>query len=155
MRLETTIPTLLILVACGGSDAQPDAQTMESESPAAAPAQQQAAGPIDVVLTPLPNYIAEGTVTLTRDGDSIVTRVVAETHLNQGDYPMHIHEGTCAEGGRVVVPLTTVEGQESGEGTATTTFPASQLSPTGTYFIWIHSPTGEPVACADLPPLNL
>ena len=148
--------TLLILsVPACGSDAPPAESGSETGAPGAASSASETPSEIRVELMPLPDYIAEGTVTLTRSGENLVARAFVETHLNQGDYAMHIHEGICAEGGRVVVALTSVEGQELGEGEATTTFPASELSPTASYFVWIHSPTGEPVACADIPPVNL
>ncbi|MSR22970.1 MAG: hypothetical protein EXR92_05425 [Gemmatimonadetes bacterium] len=152
-RFAVAIPALL-LTACGG-DSPPAESAPQAGAPAATPAAPATPGEIRVALTPQPGFTATGTLRLVRDGDNFVAEAVAETHMNQGDYPMYIREGNCAGGGRVVVPLTAIQGQESGEGTAKTTFPAAQLPPAASYFVSIHGPTGSPVACADLPAVNL
>jgi hypothetical protein len=124
---------------------------MQSSAPAApAPATE-----VTATIHPLPTFAAEGVVTITRDGTQFIVVVAAESHLPQADYPTHIHEGRCADGGRVVASLVPIEGQEAGEGRSTTRIEASALTATGNYFVQIHAPNGTPVGCGDLPLVNL
>lgn len=155
-----TVIALATLTACGGEDASDIDATMEMDAGAgtapvegAAPA-APAPGPVTVNFEPLGDFLAEGAVTIRRDGATIRVDVLADSHLGPGDYPMHIHEGTCEEGGRVVASLTTMTGGEGGEGSTTTTLPAEQLPLDGTYFIQMHQIDGTPIACGDAPPLT-
>lgn len=153
------VPFVATLAACGGGDSAGDA-TMEGAGPASAPPAPAApaaaaGGPIMADLRPVTGYQATGHVHMERDGTNIVVNVDAESRLPQADYPLHIHEGRCAEGGRVVAALNSVEGQEAGEGRSMTRVEASTLSPTANYFVQLHSPQGAPIACADLPPVTL
>jgi hypothetical protein len=151
----TTVPMVLALAACGGSDMADDSMPQTGAPAAAAPAAPSTPGELTAEMHPLPNYQAEGSIRITRDGSQFVVEVLAESHLPQADYPLHIHEGRCADGGRVVTQLLAVEGQEAGEGRSTTRVEASSLTPTGSYFIQIHAPNGTPIGCGDLPPVNL
>jgi hypothetical protein len=142
----------LVLASCGG-DAPPEAPNDQAAPAAQAPA--AGADEIQVYMTPRPDFVAEGSVIVRRSGDVYNVSVEVDTHIGPGDYPMHIHQGTCESGGPVVVTLSSVEGHEAGEGRATSTFPASELSPGTSYFVQIHhAQGGAPIACADLPPLG-
>lgn len=85
-------------------------------------------------------------------------------------YPVHIHQGSCAAGGPVLMPLESVEAEPSGSGSATTTISARQLAEAmekmeaggegemegeghehPTVFIQAHQPGGTPAACGDVP----
>lgn len=56
-------------------------------------------------------------------------RVVVELRgLEAGaTYPVHVHQGTCAEGGGVVLPLESVTGGEDGTGSSTTEVSPEQM----------------------------
>jgi hypothetical protein len=152
-----TLPTLLALAGCGGGEVaeEPMGEMSMPATPAATSAPAATPGQVTAEIRPLPGYQAEGDIRITRDGTQLVIEVIAESHLPQADYPLHIHEGRCAEGGRVLTQLTSVEGQEAGEGRSTSRIDASTVTATGSYFIQIHAPNGTPVGCGDLPPLNL
>lgn len=118
-------------------------------------AQEQAGGEVSAEFQEIDASAAEGLVTLTRADDTYTATVAMDTHRGPGDYPVAIHSGTCAAGGPVVVELTAVQGQEGGEGRATTTFPASQLPAGASYFVQLNDAAGGgPLACADLPALE-
>jgi len=144
-HLLAVAPLVFLLAACGG-DSPDGAAPDEAAGPPP--------GPVQVNFEPIGEFIAEGAVTLRRSGDSITADILADSHLGPGDYPIHIHEGICEEGGRVVVALQTMTGGEGGEGTSVTRFPIAELPLDGTYFVQMHQSDGTPIACADLPPLT-
>ena len=135
-----------IVASCAGDTDTPDAPP-DTEG-AATP------GEARVMLSAVGDYRAEGLAVLTRRGDQVEADVAVDTHLGPGDYAVHIHEGTCEEGGRVVVPLTSINGGESGSGHATTRFPATDLPSDAGYFIQVHRSGGDPVACGDVPAVD-
>lgn len=83
-------------------------------------------------------------------------------------YPTHIHQGTCDEGGPVVLELDPVtpgqqtgmrdqqgqqgqagqQGQQSQQGQTVST---RELQSGQEYFLQTHAPDGQPVACGDIP----
>ena len=83
-------------------------------------------------------------------------------------YPVHVHRGTCAEGGDVFHPLAGVTAGDGGEGTSTTTVTAAEMSEKmaememgmegdqgmeehPSFFVMAHLPDGTPAACGDVP----
>lgn len=127
----------LLLASCGGD-------------PGGAPA-EEASEEISADFSAVGGSAAEGAFRMTRDGDNFSAVVTIDTHRGPGDYPVHIHSGTCATGGSVAVPLESVEGGEGGEGQSRTTFPAADLPP-GSYFVQLHDAQDQAaIACADLP----
>jgi len=145
---------LLLLVAACGGDSAPDGAPAGASGASGPAAGAPAAGPVVANFEPLGEFIAEGSVTFRRTGNSITANVLADSHLGPGDYPIHIHAGTCEEGGRVALPLTTMTGGEGGEGTSLTTFQVSELPLDGTYFVQMHRADGTPIACGDVPSLE-
>ncbi len=141
--LAILAPTTLLLAACGGgSEGGGSAESSE------------AGEEISVDFAATGGSAAEGAFRLSREGDSYNALVSIDTHRGPGDYPVHIHEGTCATGGSVTVPLTSVEGGEGGEGQSRTTFSAADLPAGGAYFVQLHDAQDQSaIACADLPPL--
>jgi hypothetical protein len=144
-HLVAMAPLVFLLAACGG-DSPDGAVPGEAEGPPP--------GPVQVNFEPIGEFIAEGSVTLRRSDDTVTADILADSHLGPGDYPIHIHEGTCEEGGRVVVALATMTGGEGGEGTSVTSFPVTELPLDGTYFVQMHRADGTPIACADFPALT-
>jgi len=145
--LAAVLPVLLLMAGCDG-DSAPD-----GAPGAASPAADATTGPVVANLEPLGDFIAEGSVTFRRSGESVTADIRADSHLGPGDYPIHVHAGTCEEGGRVALSLTTMMGGEGGEGTSLTTFQVSELPLDGTYFVQMHRADGTPIACADVPSL--
>ena len=143
----------LVLVSCGG-DTPPDTSNTGDPAPAVeAPA--ASADEVQVLMTPRPDFVAEGSVVFQQSGGTINVSADVNTYIGPGDYPMHIHQGTCETGGPVVVTLSSVEGHEAGEGRAQSSFPASELAPGTSYFVQIHhAQGGAPIACGDMPPLG-
>ena len=157
--MTSTVIALATLSACGGDGASDADATMEMDAgddtaPVAGAPAAPAPGPVTVNLEPLGEFLAEGAVTFRRDGTTIRVDVIADSHLGPGDYPMHIHAGTCEEGGRVVAPLTTLTGGEGGEGTTTTTLTTEQLPLDGTYFVQMHRSDGTPIGCGNASPMT-
>lgn len=131
----------LALASCGGGDAAPEEDGAGGEE-------------IRVEFEEIDESAAEGQLTLTPTDGSFTAVVAIDTHRGPGDYPVHILQGTCAEGGSIVVSLNSVTGQEGGEGQSSTTFPAADLPP-GQYFVQLHdAQDNAPLACADLPPME-
>jgi hypothetical protein len=94
---------------------------------------------------------AEGNLALTMSGSEHTLVVRIETHRGPGDYPVRIHTGTCAAEGTLVRELNSVEGQEGGEGSSTTTFPMAE-QPAGEYAVRVYdAQSGDVLACAEGP----
>jgi len=151
--------TGLLLAGCGGDAGNEDhylAPPDPVEGPPPPPLPQgPGPGLIELTLAPMPGAAANGTATLTAEGSDIVAEVVVDTGFESAELGLHIHEGVCSEGGRVVVGLTSVETDATGRGTSSTTFPADRLSYGAMYFVMLHRPDGEPIACADLDPFHI
>ena len=139
---------VLIVASCGGDTAS-GSGAGEGEADGSAETSE-----IRVELDAVGGSATEGVVSLTLSEGSYSAVVLIDTHRGPGDYPVHIHAGSCAEGGAVVVPLTSIEGQEGGEGQSRTTFSASDLPAEGSYFVQLHDAQDQSaIGCADLPPL--
>ncbi len=129
---------VLILASCGGDEGA-GGEAAEAEE-------------IRADLAAVGGSAAEGIVRLSLAEGTYTAVVAIDTHRGPGDYAVHIHGGSCSEGGSVTVPLTSVEGGEGGEGQSRTTFPAADLPESGSYFVQLHDAQDRsPIACADLP----
>lgn len=88
-------------------------------------------------------------------------RVVVELRgLETGaSYPVHVHRGSCAEGGPVLMPLEAVDAGPDGTGSSTTTITAAQMAEKAKemegehppVYVQAHLPDGTPAACGDVP----
>lgn len=145
-RLAWLVPAVAF-VACS----KPKQQTQQA---AAAPA-ATAPAPVSVALASKPHSKVTGTVTLTTKGDSTEVMVELKGGRNGTTYPSHIHEGTCAKEGKVVVPLNSVKVGADGSGSSTTMVPTSTLDSArtqyGSLFEQSHFPNMTPAACGDIP----
>jgi hypothetical protein len=153
----TTLLALIVLAGCGGGDTPPAEGEMAAEEgmaemdmPSAAPA---GSGQVQVQMSPIGDFLSNGTLTLTRSGTDLRAEIHADSRLGPGDYLFMIHQGRCAAPGAMVVTLTTMTGAEGGDGMSVTTFPASQLPLTGEYALLMHRSDGTPIACGDFPSL--
>jgi len=67
------------------------------------------------------------------------------------ELPAHIHQGTCASGGPMVAPLSSIQVSDEGDASGTTTLDIGQIPEGESTFVQVHAPDGQPVACADIP----
>lgn len=105
-----------------------------------------------------------GTATVTpMSGDMMRVQVNLQGAEQGQQYPTHIHQGTCDQGGPVVLELDPVTpGQQTGmqeqqgqqqqmEQQQGQQISTRELQPGQDYFLQTHSPDGEPIACGDIP----
>lgn len=146
----TTLLALIALAGCGGGDAPseetPGGEAMDMPAETAAPTGSSS---VQVQMTPIGEFLSEGTLTLSRTGTDLRAEIHADSRLGPGDYLFMIHQGTCDARGAPVVTLTTMTGAEGGDGVSLTTFPASQLPLDGTYYLMMHRSDGTPIACGN------
>jgi hypothetical protein len=140
------------LAACGGGDAPPaggaaeEGAGAEAEAPAA-----PAMGEMNSPFNEVDGSAAEGNLAFSLEGGEYTAVVRIETNRGPGDYPVRLHTGTCAAEGTLVRELTPVEGQEGGEGSSTSSIPASEM-PAGEYAIRVYdAQAGNALACAEVP----
>jgi hypothetical protein len=94
-----------------------------------------------------------GDATLTDNGDGTTTIDVLVAGAT-GDHPIHLHSGTCAELGDVVVPLTNVDAAGSSVTTIEVPLASIEDPEIGPHAINIHLSADEIdqyVACGDIP----
>lgn len=160
MRYRSTTTALVALsfaglIACGGGDADGSGQ-MEAGGQASEEATGQmeetsgAADSARVTLAPRNDSGIEGTATIRHMADTMRVSVRLTGLTSGNSYPVHIHQGTCQEGGGVAAGLTSVEAQD-GSGTSETRIPSSKLGMDASHFVQAHLPDGTPAACGDLP----
>jgi hypothetical protein len=94
-----------------------------------------------------------GDATLTDNGDGTTTIDVLVDGAS-GDHPIHLHEGTCAELGDVVVTLTTVDSSGSSVTDVPVPLATIQDPEVGPHAINIHLSADDIatyIACGDVP----
>lgn len=84
-------------------------------------------------------------------GDSAAVVLELDGLEEGAEYPAHVHEGTCEEGGGVAAALNPVTGGADGSGTSRTTLATEGFSETDPYFVQVHLPDGTPASCANVP----
>jgi len=97
-----------------------------------------------------------GDASLTDNGDGTTTIDVLVAG-SQGDHPIHLHSGTCAELGDVIVPLTNVDAEGSSVTSVDVPLATIQDPAVGPHAINIHLSADEIstyVACGDIPLLE-
>ncbi|HZD04821.1 MAG TPA: CHRD domain-containing protein [Longimicrobiales bacterium] len=153
LGLLTLVP-LTVLAACGAPE--PDEGMETGNEPAATPTEEpQAQTPMEsaeafsITLDQKNESGVTGSATATREGDSVVVDVQVTGVSADGELPAHIHEGTCAEPGSVIAPLTSVQ-VTGGSGSSTTTLAADQVPADQGTFVQVHDPDGQPIACGDI-----
>lgn len=166
--------TALPAFACGGAETEQEAQEeqmgemgeMEPAETEAASEPAMATGAATLQLTALNNSGITGTASVSHTADSL-TVTVDLTGLTEGEtYSAHIHHGSCEQQGPVVAPLSSVEAEAGGSGSATTTLAMDQLTSgegeamgegegmqeqahemAENYYVQVHRPDGTPAAC--------
>lgn len=149
-----TVAMLPILAGCGGGEMgeepmeEPAEQEQpQEEQPQMEPAEQAATAS----LTALNDSGVSGEVVFTPMDGSLTVAVTASNLGGAGDYPSHIHQGTCDEPGGVAVPLESPSAGQGGTGEAVSEVDAAQLEAETSYLVLVHSLQGAPVGCADIP----
>lgn len=146
------------LVACGGGGDQQAKMAAEKEhatagqqTQATKQAPQQGPVAVTVSLSTKNNSGLEGEAKLRRRGESFQVALLLQGLSPKGEYPAHIHEGTCQAGGGVATALAPVSSDGNKIGTSQSTVDATVLSPDTSYFLQAHLPNGTPAACGNVP----
>ena len=145
----------LTLSGCA-ADESPDVAMMDSDTAAvtAAPA------PADMGATAMATTVPMAAVGESGvSGEAILTPAGAATEVSVtlnglepgSTHPGHIHQGSCASPGSVVVPLSEITADASGSGTMTTSAAVPTDSVTsGGHIVQYHGDGGAPIACGDV-----
>lgn len=157
-----TVPLLAGMIALAGCDA-PDGNngSAEPSSDSAGVAAGSPAGVagVDSLTAPTPEVLASinrsevrGTARLTRSGDDLLAVVKAEGLEPGARYTTRIHEGSCADGGTVLLPLGRMTGGADGTGSLRFRAAAERLPDAERLFVQIHGEDDRAVACANIEP---
>jgi hypothetical protein len=159
-RAGTFLMTMILaagLAACGGAgdgDMEEDAASMQESDAAATAGEEAAPMGATVTLNAVNESGITGTAEVRPSGDAVEIEVSFEG-LAEGDtYPVHLHEGTCSEGGGVAAPIGEVTGGTDGTGSASVTIAGADLSADASYFVQGHLPGGQPAVCGDAPSVS-
>lgn len=145
------------LAACGGAGdggMEDDTASMPESDAAATGAEEAAAMGATVTLNALNESGITGTAEVRGAGDDVEIEVSFEGLTEGETYPVHLHEGTCADGGGVAAPIGEVTGGADGTGSASATLAAADLSAEGSYYVQGHLPDGQPAVCGDAPSVS-
>lgn len=144
--------TLAVALVLGGCDAGEEAERAGPEAPA------DTAGSTGIAPEPMPGGAAltaidssevRGTAQVAREGAEVVVRLHVEGLEPGQRYAAHVHEGRCATGGPIRLPLGRIIADEDGGGALRMRVAGDRLPETG-LFVQVHASTGQPVACADV-----
>jgi hypothetical protein len=153
----------LSVAGCGSNSAQSSSSTSTQTSTATTTTTAGAAGtPINVPLSEEPS----GTVALSWDPDSkmVTAKLQMQGFTPGSSHAMHIHQGSCAAPGNVVIPFPDVTANQGGaiDTTVTSTQPAADGLAAGTLLNIHLAPSdqlGSPgslgftsISCSDITP---
>jgi len=111
----------------------------------------EAPPPATVPLDPVGDSEVFGEATMSRSDAEILVVLEVRGLPDEGEYPAHVHEGTCAEGGPVAQPLNPVLSvNDDGTGRSTTGLDPDALDDDGPFFFQVHGRDGAPIACGDI-----
>jgi hypothetical protein len=147
----------LVLFACGGEAAEETEAAADSAATAGEPAVVASpvaplgdgTEPIPVTLEPVNESGVEGRATQIAIADSVQLSLMVQGLPKDGEYPAHVHRGTCVSGGEVVLSLNPVKAEGDGLGRSLTTFAANRLSRDEPHFVQVHGANGV-LACGDV-----
>ncbi|HSH44987.1 MAG TPA: CHRD domain-containing protein [Longimicrobiales bacterium] len=104
----------------------------------------------DVTLASVDRSGVTGRAFGERTGDGAALTLTVEGLEPDVAYPAHIHSGTCASGGPVVVGLGEITAQADGSGGVSRDVTADELVDEESLFVQVHASDGEAIACGDL-----
>jgi hypothetical protein len=105
--------------------------------------------PLPVTLESVNQSGVEGRATAIQTDDSLQLNLMVQGLPREGEYPAHIHRGSCETGGGVIVALNPVLVETDGMGRSTTMLAADRLPPDASHFVQVHGPSGV-LACGDV-----
>ena len=160
-RILTVVPAasvLFLFAGCGGDDTADD-DFIDTPPAATAPADPMGGamtgmGAMSADFSPVDNSGVTGTIQVSEAAGG--TQIVAMLNAGgAGVHQGHIHSGTCAAPGPVVVQIESVTTDATGSGQATSTvdLPVGTVM-NGQHIVVYHAAGGEPgaiVACAAIP----
>lgn len=149
LMVAAVLPLALACEPAGQQDAGMD-QTEDGMDEQTEQTQEPMGQSETVQLTAMGDSGASGDVEFTREGNTLSVEIMASMG-GPGDYPAHIHEGTCDEPGGVAVPLDSPTAAEEGIAEGSTDVDAMQLDAGGSYLVMVHQQQGAPAACAEIP----
>lgn len=142
---------VLVLGACAEEEGPAvEASSRAAESAADTTAGAPAAGPGE--LMPINRSEVRGRAEAVRDGNDLVVEVEAQGLEPGATYASFLHQGRCAEGGPVQVPVGRILADENGTGSVGLRVEANRAPAGGELFVQVHAPDDQPVACADIGP---
>lgn len=149
--IRFAVPLLAGALALAGCEA--------GEEPALDDAHAEEAGAVDSVealaptpgaLTPINRSGIRGRAELTPEGDGFLLFVEAEGLEPGTRYTAHVHEGRCAAGGAIRLPLGRVMATDQGTGSIRMRVEEDRIPLEEELFVQLHAPDDRPVACANL-----
>ncbi len=153
MRTLFTCAIALPFLAACGETPDPDLDLGEPAAEGVAPGQETPAGPpahVMLPLQPVEGSGVQGDAMLMQEDGSMLVMLDVSGLPGEGEFPAHVHEGTCAEGGPVAEPLSPVSATQDGSGTSTTTLALDVLDWGQPLFVQVHAEDGAPAACGDV-----
>lgn len=147
--MASVVAGALVLTACGAGEER-------EERTADAPVQNsvEATSPTPGVLASINRSGVRGSARITRQGEDLLVVVDADSLEPGTRYSAAIHEGGCAEGGPLILPLGDITGGGDGGGSLRFRTAAEEVVPEGQgdLFVQIHAPDDRAVACANVEP---
>lgn len=145
----------LALGACEADDGaeEPGLEEAGTDIPAApAPAVTETAEmPTTVTLAAVGESGVSGEAILTPSAGQTEVTVTLTGLEPSSTHPGHIHLGSCAAPGAVVVPLSEITADSTGSGTMTATAAIATDSATaGNHIVQYHGEGGTPIACGEI-----
>lgn len=142
---RTTLSVAAMLVV-GALACQPAGEASDPERAADATAPEGE----PITLASVNRSGIRGQVRMEREGDEVEVRVDLEGLSPGSPYAVHLLEGRCAEEGQITVALGDAVGSQGGVGRVSKEFPSQQLPSGRSYFVQVHDPEGNALACGDL-----
>jgi hypothetical protein len=139
---------LLATAACDTGDTPAPDEPLDSAVGEAPDVEPFAPEPGDLI--PINQSGVRGRATLSAEGDGGRAEVEGEGLEPGESYTAHVHEGRCADGGPVRLPLGRMTASTEGTGSLRTRVDADRLPAGATLFIQVHAADDTPVACADI-----
>lgn len=145
------LAALLPLAACGPEDTDTEADPLEEPAPTEMPGEtdRDMMEPTSITLDTKNESGVTGQATATHHADSVTVEVNIMGAAEDGEYPAHVHTGTCDEAGSVVAPLNSLQ-VSGGSGMSTSEIMASDVPEDEDAIIQVHDPSGQPIACGDM-----
>lgn len=127
-------------LSCSGGDTVP-----ENSVSNAGPASRYSAA-----VSPKNDSGMQGHVMVSPGSDSLTIKLEVLGLKGGTEYPVHLHRGSCEQGGPVVTELNAPTVASVGLGSSLTALAPDVLQAEESYFVQLHQPDGTPAACADL-----